>query len=207
MKNKTNAMSVSEAIKTRRSIKYFDPEFRMPQEHVASLIEGAMLTPSAFNLQHWRFVNITDTSLREQIKKASWGQPQMTDASLLLLVCMDVQAWSRQPEACWQHVSEVVRNKMLQNIRQVYASSPELARDEAQRSCGLASMSIMLLAQELGYDSCAMDGFDFNTVAGLVNLPDGHEICMMLAIGKQIKPPHPKGGILDVSDILLENRF
>lgn len=200
-------MSVSSAIKARRSIKYFDPDHEMPQSHVIQLIEHAMLTPSAFNLQHWRFVNIVEPSLRGKIKQLAWGQPQITDASLLLLVCMDVNAWSSEPEQCWHHVDAVVRNKMLQNIRGAYQDNPDFARDEAMRSCSLASMSIMLMAQELGYDSCAMDGFDFNAVASLVNLPSDHEICMMLAIGKQVKPPHNRGGLLNISNILFENRF
>ena len=42
----------------------------------------------------------------------------------------------------------------------------------AMRSCGIAAQTLMLTAQSMGYDSCPMDGFDYEAVAELINLPD-----------------------------------
>lgn len=65
----------------------------------------------------------------------------------------------------------------------------------------------MLAAKAMGYDSCPMIGFDIDAVGKLINLPKDHAIGMMLAIGKAAKPANPKGGYLDKSDILIDNRF
>jgi nitroreductase len=75
------------------------------------------------------------------------------------------------------------------------------------RSCGLVGQTLMLVAQELGYDSCPMDGFDYEAVAGIIDLPDTHEIAFMIAIGKGIRDAWPRPGQLTLADVLVENRF
>ncbi len=70
-----------------------------------------------------------------------------------------------------------------------YRDKPEIQRDECMRSGGLIAMSLMLLAEEMGYSSCPMDGFDFAEVGKMIHLPKDHCIAMMVAIGKPA--PHP----------------
>ena len=50
----------------------------------------------------------------------------------------------------------------------------------------------MLLAQQLGYQSCPMDGFDFDAVANIINLPKDHTIAFIIAIGKGTRESWPK---------------
>ena len=66
-----------------------------------------------------------------------------------------------------------------------------LQRDEAQRSIGMAMQTLMLAAQDLGYDSCPMIGFDIDEVAGLIRLPEDHVMGPMVAVGKGIKETWP----------------
>ena len=65
----------------------------------------------------------------------------------------------------------------------------------------------MLAAQELGYQSCPMIGFDIEKVAELVKLPDDHVMGPMVAIGKGIKDPWPKPGQLPLDEVIIENAF
>ena len=60
-------MDVKEAIRTRRSIKHYDPSHQMTEAEVQELMEHAILSPTAFNIQHWRFVRIQDKNKRQQI--------------------------------------------------------------------------------------------------------------------------------------------
>ena len=75
------------------------------------------------------------------------------------------------------------------------------------RSCGLVGQTIMLLAQEMGYQSCPMDGFDFDAVAEIINLPADHSIAFMIAIGKGTKEAWPKPGQLAVDEVMVTDRF
>ncbi len=75
------------------------------------------------------------------------------------------------------------------------------------RSCGMAAQTLMLAAKAMGYDSCPMDGFDFEAVAKLIHLPSDHSIAMYVAIGKGIKEPWPRGGQLRLDEVVIENAF
>jgi nitroreductase len=82
-----------------------------------------------------------------------------------------------------------------------------LQRDEAQRSIGIAMQTLMLAAQEMGYQSCPMIGFDHEKVAELIKLPHDHVIGPMVAIGKETKEPWPKPGQLLLEEIVFDNSF
>ena len=88
-------MNVTTAIETRRSIKAYDPAHKMSEAEVNKLMSLAMLAPTAFNIQHWRFVLVEDAALRAQIQAVSWNQSQVTEASALIVLVADVQAWAK----------------------------------------------------------------------------------------------------------------
>ena len=200
-------MNVSEAIKRRRSIAKFDPHHTMSESEIRELIEAAHQTPSAFNIQHWRFVNIASPELREKFSEIAWHQPQVRSASLLLLICADLKAWAKEPERYCASAPDEYRANILEAMRNYYKDHPQTQRDEGFRSSSMAAMTLMLKAQEMGYDSCAMGGFDADKAAELVNLPNDYAICMMLAIGKKAAEPYPKEEQLALDEIVVTDSF
>jgi len=200
-------MNVAEAITARRAIKWYDPEHKMPEDVFRQLMSQALLAPTAFNIQNWRFVRVTDPGQRRAIRAVAWDQAQVTDASELLVLCFDTLAWDREPARYWRNAPQEVQDFLLPALAEYYKGKPQVERDEGMRSCGIIGMAIMLLAKELGYDSCPMDGFDYDAVGKLINLPTDHEVAFMIAIGKGIKDPWPKPGQLSLNEVLIENRF
>lgn len=200
-------MNVSTAIETRRSIKIFDANHQMKQAEIDKLLSLAMLSPTAFNIQNWRFVLVQDTELRKQIRAVSWDQAQATDASLLIVLTADLKSWEKQPERYWKDAPQPVRDYLVPAIGQYYSGREQVQRDEAMRSCGMAAMTLMLAAKEMGYDSCPMDGFDFNAVAKLLNLPADHTPAMFVAIGKGTQAAWPRGGQLAMDEVVIRNKF
>lgn len=200
-------MNTLEAIHARRAIKHYDPEHRLTEDEIRTLLNAALQAPTAFNIQHWRFVVVRDPELRRQIRAVAWDQAQVTDASLLVVLCADLGAWRKQPERYWQEAPKPVQDILLPAIQQYYTGREQVQRDEAMRSCGLAGMTLMLAAKELGYDSCPMDGFDFDAVARLIGLPEDHVISFMVAIGKGTQPAWPKPGQLPYEEVVIDNRF
>jgi nitroreductase len=195
------------AIERRRSVRYFEPGISPPDETVRRLIELATYAPSAFNLQHWRFVIVKDSASREKLSLAAFGQRQVREAGSIIILCSDLKAWNKNPEQCWAHTPTYVRQKMVENINNSYSPDKREERDEAMRSGGLVAMTLMLAAQEMGYDSCPMTGFNFNEVSNIIKLPDDHVICMMLALGKAAAEPLPRGGRRKIDDIVFYDRF
>ena len=200
-------MNVAEAIASRRSVKVYDPDQRMSEAEIEKLMGLALLSPTAFNIQNWRFLLVSDPALRKEIRQAAWDQAQVTDASLLVVLCADLKAWEKEPGRYWKNAPQPVQDFIVPAIGQYYAGTEQVQRDEAMRSCGIAAMSLMLAAKEMGYDSCPMDGFDFDAVGKLINLPQDHVIAMFVAIGKGIKEPWPRGGQLPLGEVVVQNRF
>jgi nitroreductase len=166
-----------------------------------------MLSPTAFNIQNWRFVVVTDPALRKDIRAVSWDQVQVEDASILIVLTADLHAWNKQPERYWANAPKPVQDYLVPAIGQYYAGKEQVQRDEAMRSCGMAAMTIMLAAKEMGYDTCPMDGFDFDAVAKLLNLPDDHTPVMFVVVGKALKEAQPRGGQLKMDEVVVYNRF
>lgn len=200
-------MKVTEAVKKRRSVKWFDPDHRMPETVFREMMRLALLSPTAFNIQNWRFVRVSDPAQRKAIRAVAWDQAQVEDASEVLVLCFDRKAWQREPERYWRLAPQEVQDFLVPAIAQYYDGKPQVERDEGMRSCGLVAQNLMLVAQELGYDSCPMDGFDYAGVGEIIGLPDGHEIAFMLVIGKGIKEPWPRPGQLELDEVLVEDRF
>ena len=200
-------MLVDEAVRARRAVKWYDPDHKMPEETFRKLMETAILAPTAFNIQNWRFVRVTDPEQRKAIRAAAWDQAQVTDASELLVLCFDNRSWEREPQRYWRNAPQEVQEFLLPAIDAYYRDKPQVERDEGMRSCGLVGQTIMLLAQELGYQSCPMDGFDFDAVGQIINLPDDHSVAFMIAIGKGTKDAWPKPGQLGLDEVMVSDRF
>lgn len=200
-------MNVIEAIQSRRSIKHYDAHHKMTQAEIESLLSLAQLSPTAFNIQHWRFVVVTDPVLRQQIRAVSWNQAQVEEASLLIVLTADLQAWAKQPSRYWANAPQVVQDHLIPAIGHYYENNEQGQRDEAMRSCGIAAQTIMLAAKAMGYDTCPMDGFDFDAVAQLINLPADHTPAMFITVGRAIKPAAQRAGQLALSEVLIYNTF
>jgi len=200
-------MNVTQAILERRSVKAYDPQHKMSEEEIAKLMSLAILSPTAFNIQNWRFVVVTDPALRKEIRAASWDQAQVEDASVLIVLTADLHAWKKQPERYWANAPKQVQDYLVPAIGQYYTGKEQVQRDEAMCSCGMAAMTIMLAAKEMGYDTCPMDGFDFDAVAKLLNLPDDHTPVMFVVVGKALKQAQPRGGQLEIDEVVIYNKF
>lgn len=65
----------------------------------------------------------------------------------------------------------------------------------------------MLVAQDLGYQSCPIIGFDIDEIAGLVRPPEGFFLGPMVAIGKGVKEAWPKPGQPPLKQLVFETEF
>ena len=200
-------METIEAIRARRSVKHYDENYTMSAEKIEELLSLAILSPTAFNIQNWRFVTVADPELRKQIREVSWDQSQVTDTSLFIIMCADLKSWEKQPERYWVNAPQEVQDFMLPAIDDYYRDKDQVQRDEAMRSCGIAAQTLILAAKTLGYDSCPVDGFDYEKVGQLINLPDDHVIAMFVAIGKGTKEPWPRPGQLSLDEVVINNKF
>lgn len=200
-------MDTFDAIYRRRAVKQFDPGHRLAKEETDKLLNAAIQSPTSFNIQHWRFVLLSDPELRRQVRAVGNDQAQMTDASLLVLMTADTKAWKKSPERYWAGAPKPVADALVGWMGPFHEGDEQLQRDEAMRSIGMAMQTLMLAATAMGYQSCPMIGFDRVAVAELVGLPADHVVGPLVAIGKGTKEPWPKPGQLSLDEVVVENRF
>ena len=200
-------MDTLEAIKTRRATKKFDKSYKMTSEQIKLLMEHAILSPTSYNQQNWRFITITEQSVKDQISKAARDQPQPSEGSLVIILCGNMNAWEEDPIRYWKNHPSEKQETVKNALQRKYADSPQNRRDEAIRSCGMAAQTIMLAARQMGLDSCPMGGFEYDELAKVINLPENHLIVLMIVVGRAVEPAKPRGGQLSLDEIVFENRF
>lgn len=200
-------MNVTEAIESRRAVKHYDPDHTMPERDLQELIRLTKLAPSSFNMQNYRLVVVRDPELRKQIRAAAWDQAQVTDASVLFILCADLTAHEADYRKYWSHAPQAVQDLLGPMIKPFYDGKEQLTRDEGMRSSAFAGMTLMLAARDLGYDSCPMIGFDPEKVSALIHLPDHVAISFMIAVGKQTQPAWDRGERLPDSEVVIYDRF
>lgn len=201
-------MNIFEAIYSRRAVKHFDRTHRLSGREEFKLLEATIQAPTAFNIQHWRFVILRNPELRARIR-AEFGndQSQITDAALLVLFTADVKAWQKNPGRYCTNAPKDVAEMLVGMIGSFYEGREWLQRDEAHRSVGMAMQTLMLAAQGLGYQSCPMIGFDIEKLAKLIHLPADHVMGPMVAIGKGTKDPWQKTGQISINELIVEDSF
>jgi len=200
-------MNTLTTIEARRAVKHYDSSYRISDTAVRNLMSLALLSPTAFNIQNWRFVLVKDPELRKKIRAVAWDQAQVEEASLLIIMCADLKSWEKEPGRYWKNAPKEVQDFVLPAIDQYYRGKGQVQRDEAMRSCGIAAQTIMLAAKAMGYDSCPMDGFDFDAVGELINLPDDHVIAMFVAVGKALHGARERAGQLPMQEVVFNNHF
>lgn len=105
-------------------------------------IEVATLSPTSFNLQHWRFVVI---DAREQLQlildglAARQGKPLPT---AVIFVCARIAVW-RHVLDYNEHLPATAKERVARNCNQVYGGNERVQRDEAYRTSGLVAMTLM----------------------------------------------------------------
>ncbi len=200
-------MDTFEAIEKRRSVKSFDPNHVISKQEIDKILSAAILSPTSYNIQHWRFVVVTNKETKAKLREASWNQAQVSDSAVVIILCADLLAWKKDPARYWRNAPKSTQDYVVPAILESYESNEQFQRDEAIRSCGMAAQTIMLAAKAMNYDSCPMIGFVPEKVAEIINLPKDHIMPMMITIGKALKPANPRGGQLSLNEVTVDDHF
>ena len=179
----------------------------MTSDEIKFLMELAILSPTSYNQQNWRFITVTNQKLKEEISKAARNQPQPADGSLVIILCGNTSAWEEDPNRYWKNYPIEKQDYVVNALKQKYSDNLQNKRDEAMRSCGFAAQTIMLASKQMGLDSCPMVGFEYNELAKIINLPNDHLIVMMIVVGKALDPAGQRGGQLSLDEVVFENKF
>lgn len=166
----------------------FQPDRPLGDDVIGALVNQATKAPSAYNFQNWRFIAVRSANAKARLKSAAYGQQKVVDASVVFIVCGRLAAHTQLATALRPSVEARIMEQRAADgwVAQAAAAhegNPALQRDEAIRSASLAAMTLMLAAQGMGLDSCAMGGFDAAQVSRDFHLDATELPVMIVAVG------------------------
>lgn len=181
---KPQVLSVAEAIRTRRSIRAYTGE-PIPEADLQEILRLTTLAPSAWNLQPWRLVVVTNRELIQgKLKDAGNNQRQYDTAPVAIAFTADGEDMlERAPQIARPGVDA---QKFRANLDKAFGSKTTQERAEwarAQAFIGLGYLSIA--ARGLGYDTVLMGGFNESKVREVLDLPDHVRVVAMVTLGKR----------------------
>lgn len=200
-------MNVDIALQNCRAVKHFDPKHNMTKKTREKLLSTALFAPAIRHLKNWHFVVVDDPGQRQRIREVSWDQPQVTNASMLIILCTNLQAWRKESLHCWHPVQQSFEEFFVPDKGSIDSGLEPLQRDEVMRSCGIVVQTLMITAQSMGYDSYPLDGFDAELVGELINIPEDHAVCTLMAVGKGVDNTHPLQMEFPIEDAVIMDRF
>jgi nitroreductase len=176
--------SVAEAADSRRSVRKFTSE-PIPQADLRELVRLAGRAPSAFNVQPWRFVVVTDAALKERLREAAYGQQQVTGAPAVLVLYSDMHdALATIDEAIHPDVQGEKREAQKKSLLGSFARRSDDEREAwgAQQSA-IALGYLLLAAEGMGLGTSPMLGFQPEKVKEALGLPSHVHIPAIVAVG------------------------
>lgn len=169
--------SVIEHRTWRYATKKFDATKKVSDEDLETLLEATRLSASSYGLQPYHVFVVTDQQVKEQLKPASWGQSQITDASHIIVFANATDFGEELVDDFLENVSET-RKIPVENLKgysdfmksKLLELPLETKSDWTTRQAYIAFSNMMQAAAELKIDTCPMEGFEadkYNEILGL----------------------------------------
>lgn len=179
-----------EVIRSRRSIRQYDPNFTLSRDEIKSLLADAVLAPSSNNLQPWRFLVFDEPEHKAKLHPIANSQRQVLEASAVIAVLGDLEAYKRAGDITRiavekGYMAEEFAKQQAERLMSSYgARSREALTRIALIDGSLASMQLMLAARARGLDTVAMGGFNHEQFIEAFRVPDTYVPVMLIAVGK-----------------------
>jgi len=88
-------MDYTELIRSRESIRNYDPDRPLPKEILERILNAGRMAPSACNYQPWKFLVVSSSPVLERVR-ASYNREWFKDAPhILVILGLKDQAWNR----------------------------------------------------------------------------------------------------------------
>lgn len=200
-------MNIPNSIPNFRKPKGFDSAHRIRKKEIEKLLSLTLSRPSAFNAQNWRFVLIHNAEQKKQLCETVWNRTLVSDASLLVILCADINAIEVEPLNYWCSSSIPIMEMIASNGRYSQGELDQAHRDDTMLSCGIAAQTLMMAANSMGYDACPIDGFNAEAISDQINLPDNYMISTLITIGKATNETLGTADENLLESLVVTNRF
>jgi nitroreductase len=193
-------MSFLENLSWRFAEKNFDPTKTVEPTELNKVLDSIQMAPTSFGLQPFHVYVVTNPELKAAMKAEGWDQSQFTDASHILVFTSRTDALTRidQYIELASGGNPEVKEKLngyAEMMRGALGSRTQAEVDMWAKKQAYIALGFALAAcAELHIDSCPIEGFASPAFNKILNLPEGQDASVVLAIGykKADSSHHPK---------------
>ncbi|MGB2551653.1 NAD(P)H-dependent oxidoreductase [Campylobacter sp. MOP51] len=192
-----------EIINFRHACKIFDENKKIRKADFEFILEAGRLSPSSLGLEQWDFLVVQNKALREKIKEKSWGQPQITTCSHLVVVLAKIAELKSGSEYIDKMIDRLAfsseQDRMAKEefyktrLHQKLQNNDEIIFQWSHEQCLFAALNMMNAAASIGIDSCPMEGFERDEVGKILGIdPFKHRVAIIVPFGYRLNPQPPK---------------
>lgn len=168
---------LNEKLNWRYATKKMDPSKKISDDKIESILESIRLAPTSSGLQPFEVIMVKNPEVRAQIQAIAWNQPQVTEASHLLVFA----AWDNYTEDRINHMFDLVNeergfvNEGWEAYRQQLLASypprdPQVNFEHAARQAYIGLSMAMTAAAFEEVDCTPMEGFDPDALDEILQL-------------------------------------
>ena len=187
-------MDIIEALNWRYAVKQFDPTRKLTYEQLDRITEALRLTATSMGMQLMHFFVVENHELKKEMRKVSFGQSQVEDASHMIVMCRRAEVLQSDIEDIIEAAvtSKKASREELKGYQTMISST--ITMEESMRNnwmdnqvyIALGNLMTVCAAEQI--DACPMEGFNKNALDELLGLPEkGWNAVVMCAIGYRSK--------------------
>jgi len=171
-------MSVIDALNWRYAVKKFS-ESSLNKQQLNGLIESVRLAPSAYGIQPYQLIVVTDPKIKKACLPYSYGQDKVVNCSHLLVLAHKTRLTNQDVSFFIKQLAES-QNKPIKELSgyqkqiesDLLAHTIDQQNNWAQQQCYIALGTLLTHAAVSEIDACPMTGFDVNGINQALGLND-----------------------------------
>jgi nitroreductase len=178
MSEHTTEQLINESLQWRYATKRFDPAKTIAPATWQALEESLRMAPSSFGLQPWQWIVVTNPEVRKQLQAHSWNQPQIVEASHLVVLASARDVTENEIDSFLKLTADTrsVPLESLSGYRGMIVPFVKHLKDSntleawTTRQVYLALGMLLSSAAMLHVDACPMEGINpsqYDAILGL----------------------------------------
>ena len=170
-------MNSIDNLKWRYAVKKFDHHKILSDNQINILKQAFNLTATSYGLQPIKLVVVKNKDIQKELVLHSWNQQQVSQASHLLVICVDTKLDETDVEKYFERVKEIrnTPDEIINSFKEylkttISGKTKEDLLSWAKNQAYLALGNLLTVCANEKIDSCPMEGFipeKYDEVLGL----------------------------------------
>lgn len=192
--------TINDSLKWRYATQTFNTEKEIPEQDLHTILESGNLAATAFGLQPFEFIAVTDQTVKDSLVEYAYGQEHIAQNSALVAIAIRTDIDESYITEYIERIA-AVRNipvTELEGYKQAMVGAMAAMTQEernvwAQKQAYIALGTMMAAASELGIDNHGAEGFNPEKFDEVLQLSDKNlHTTVLLTLGYRTENPDAK---------------